>query len=73
MIALLAMFLTASLTFATGSIQATAQENPQELDCWSDESKMLNGEDPDVSSALCSGINNICCYHESGIYEFTPL
>ncbi len=66
MIALLAMFLTASVTFATANFQAS-HDDPPVFDCWSDDLDRIAGKDPDMTLNDCDGQNVFCCYDENGI------
>lgn len=75
MIALLAMFLTASVTFATANFQAS-HDDPPVFDCWSNLSDVNenNFPPPDMSIERdCPEGTVICCYtHGGGIALFNP-
>ena len=69
MIALLAMFLTASVTFATANFQAIAQDDPPVLDCWSNKDDVNDENNPPQDMSIqrdCHGNDVDCCYTPGG-------
>jgi len=64
-LALLALVMTASLTFAAGSFSTTMTDDPPVMDCWTNVGDVNddNNPPPDASTkGECSGSLSICCF-----------
>jgi len=72
LLALLALVMTASLTFAAGSFQTTVTDDPPVMDCWANLGDVNdeNKPPPDTSTQEhCKGLGGECCYNLSGSFS----